>query len=76
MVKFVSNGQVVTVLGEQDYAIYKETAIPYIGKEETEEPMLQIFNEVGMITDGGGNEDDRMQIGTFGLGYTPTQREI
>ena len=29
-----------------------------------------------MITDGGGNEDDRMQIGTFGLGYTPTQREI
>ena len=44
MVKFVSNGQVVTVLGEQDYAIYKETAIPYIGNEEAEEPGLQIFS--------------------------------
>ena len=72
MVKFVSNGQVVTVLGEQDYAIYKETAIPYIGNEEAEEPGLQIFSEVSMIAD----EDSVVQIGTFGLGYAPTQREV
>ena len=76
MVKFVSNGQVVTVLGEQDYAIYKETAIPYIGNEEAEEPGLQIFSEVGMIADEVENEDSVVQIGTFGLGYAPTQREV
>ena len=79
MVKFISNGQVVTILGEQDYAIYKETAIPYIGNEETEELGLQIFNEVAMVADVAGKdegESSTLQIGTFGLGYVPTQREM
>ena len=81
-VKFICKGQVVTILGEQDYEIYKETAIPYIGNEETEELGLQIFDEVSMITSGTGNgdglehEDSTTQIGTFGLGYVPTKQEI
>ena len=29
-----------------------------------------------MITGGDENESSMVQIGTFGLGYTPTQREI
>ena len=79
MVKFISNGQVVTILGEQDYAIYKETAIPYIGNEETEELGLQIFNEVAVVVDMAEKEEREnsgLQIGTFGLGYIPTQDEV
>ena len=79
MVKFISNGQVVTILGEQDYAIYKETAIPYIGSEETEELGLQIFNEVAMVADMAGKEEGESsgsQIGTFGLGYILTREEV
>ena len=71
MVKFISNGQVVTILGEEDYAIYKETTIPYIGNEETEELGLQIFNEVTMVADMAGKDEGEsfaLQIGTLGLG--------
>ena len=77
MVKFISNGQVVTILGEQDYAIYKETAIPYIDNEETEELGLQIFNEVVVhMAEKEEKESSGLQIGTFGLGYISTQDEV
>ena len=57
-------------MGEHDYAIYQETNIPYIGKEGEEDLSLQLFEEVCMI------DDDDKHIGTFGLGYVPTQAEI
>ena len=58
-------------MGEQDYAIYKETAIPYIGKEGEDDLSLQIFEEVCMM-----DQEENPQIRTFGLGYSPTQAEI
>lgn len=38
------------VLCEQDYIIYKETTIPYIDEEGSEDFRLQIFKEVNMVT--------------------------
>ena len=70
-VKFMANGQVITVMGEQDYAIYKETAIPYIGKDEEVGLGLQMFEEACVI-----ESLQSTQIGTFGLGYAPTQDEV
>ena len=64
--KFIINGQVITVTGEQDYSIYEETTVPYIGKDCEEDLGLQIFEEVC-----DGTDEDK-HIGTFGLGYTPT----
>ena len=48
-VKFIANGQIVIIFGEQDYSIYKDTAIPYIGEESPEDLGLQIFEEVHML---------------------------
>ena len=48
-VKFITNGQIITVLGEQNYNIYKDTAIPYIGEESLEDFGLQIFEEVYVL---------------------------
>ena len=45
--------------------------IPYIGKEGDEDLGLQIFEEVCMM-----REEEEKHIGTFGLGYTPTQAEM
>ena len=70
-VKFITNGQIITVLGEQDYSIYKDTAIPYIGEEGPEDFGLQIFEQV-CVLEGG----ETTQVGTFGLGYTPTMEEV
>ena len=73
-VKFIANGQIVTILGEQDYSIYKDTAIPYIGEENPEDLGLQIFKEVHMLQED--SEKGKKQVGTFGLGYSPTSEEI
>ena len=70
-VKFIINGQIITVLGEQDYNIYKDTAIPYIGEESPEDFGLQIFEEVCVLEEG-----ETTQVGTFGLGYAPTMEEV
>ena len=72
-VKFITNGQIITVLGEQDYNIYKDTAIPYIGEESPEDFGLQIFEEVCMLQQ---EEGETTQVGTFGLGYAPTMEEV
>ena len=70
-VKFITNGQIITVLGEQDYNIYKDTAITYIGEESPEDFGLQIFEEVCVLEEG-----ETTQVGTFGLRYTPTVEEV
>ena len=60
-------------MGEQDYSIYKDTAIPYIGEESPEDFGLQIFEEVCMLQQ---EEGETTQVGTFGLGYVPTVEEV
>ena len=63
-VKFITNGQIITILGEQDYNIYKDTAIPYIGEESPEEFGLQIFEEVCVLEEG-----ETTQMGTYAYFY-------
>ena len=58
-------------MGEQDYSIYNDTAIPYIGEESLEDFGLQIFEEVCVLEEG-----ETTQVGTFGLGYAPTMEEV
>ena len=70
-VKFITNGQIITVLGEQDYSIYRDTTIPYIGEENPEDFGLQIFEEVCVL-----EEVETTQVGPFGLGYAPTMEEV
>ena len=58
-------------MGEQDYTIYQETAIPCIRKEGEKDLSLQIFEEACMI-----GEEQEQHTETFDLGYAPTQAEI
>ncbi|PKI78870.1 hypothetical protein CRG98_000731 [Punica granatum] len=51
--KFFTEGKLITVNGEEDYAIYKETAIPYVSIAEDQNLPFQTFDTISAIRDYG-----------------------
>ncbi|PKI37294.1 hypothetical protein CRG98_042315 [Punica granatum] len=52
-VKFIVEDKIITVKGEEDYAIYKETAVPYISVGDDENLPFHSFETVSVIRDYG-----------------------
>ncbi|PKI53316.1 hypothetical protein CRG98_026293 [Punica granatum] len=52
-VKFIVEEKIITVKGEEDYAIYKETAVPYISVGDDENPPFHSFETISVIRDYG-----------------------
>ncbi|PKI38827.1 hypothetical protein CRG98_040783, partial [Punica granatum] len=52
-VKFTVEEKIITVKGEEDYAIYKETAVPYISVGDDENLPFHSFETVSVIRDYG-----------------------
>ncbi|PKI30854.1 hypothetical protein CRG98_048755, partial [Punica granatum] len=52
-VKFTVEEKIITVKGEEDYAIYKETAVPYISIGDDENLPFHSFETVSVIRDYG-----------------------
>ncbi|PKI37560.1 hypothetical protein CRG98_042051 [Punica granatum] len=52
-VKFIVDEKIITVKGEEDYAIYKETAVPYISVRDDENLPFHSFETVSVIRDYG-----------------------
>ncbi|PKI46860.1 hypothetical protein CRG98_032756 [Punica granatum] len=52
-VKFVVEERIITVKGEEDYAIYKETATPYISVGNNENLPFHSFETISVIWDYG-----------------------
>ena len=78
-VKFILEDRVVIIRGEEDYNIYKETAIPFIGAEDEDDKPLSFhaFELISVIKDSGEpapNRADRM-VGKVMLrsNFTPGQ---
>ncbi|PKI59072.1 hypothetical protein CRG98_020527, partial [Punica granatum] len=51
--KFFVEGKLITVNGEEDYAVYKETAVPYISIGEDQNLPFHSFDTVSVIRDYG-----------------------
>ncbi|PKI66317.1 hypothetical protein CRG98_013279, partial [Punica granatum] len=73
--KFFVEGKLITVNGEEDYAIYKETVVPYVSIGEDQNPPFHSFDTISVIRDYGEvgpSRADRM-IGKVLLksGYVP-----
>ncbi|PKI71430.1 hypothetical protein CRG98_008167 [Punica granatum] len=51
--KFFVEGKLITVNGEEDYAIYKETAVPYVSIGENQNLPFHSFDTVSAIRDYG-----------------------
>ncbi|PKI47568.1 hypothetical protein CRG98_032043 [Punica granatum] len=51
--KFFVEGKLITVNGEEDYAVYKETAIPYISIGEDQNLPFHSFDTIFVILDYG-----------------------
>ncbi|OWM76993.1 hypothetical protein CDL15_Pgr011718 [Punica granatum] len=65
--KFIVEGKLITVKGEEDYAIYKETAVPYISIGDDQNLPFHSFETISVIKDYGEvvpSRADRM-IGKF-----------
>ncbi|PKI75383.1 hypothetical protein CRG98_004212 [Punica granatum] len=83
--KFFVEGKLITVNGEEDYAIYKETAVPYVSIGEDQNLPFHSFDTISLIRDYGEvgpSRADRM-IGKVeeyrnrrGLGFRPFYHEI
>ncbi|PKI62007.1 hypothetical protein CRG98_017593 [Punica granatum] len=61
--KFIVEEKLITVKGEEDYAIYKETAVPYISIEDDENLPFHSFETISIIQDygeSGPSRADRM----------------
>ncbi|PKI41728.1 hypothetical protein CRG98_037884 [Punica granatum] len=61
--KFIVEEKLITVKGEEDYAIYKETAVPYISVGEDENLPFHSFETISVIRDygeSGPSRADRM----------------
>ncbi|PKI76886.1 hypothetical protein CRG98_002673 [Punica granatum] len=52
-IKFIAEGRLITVKGEEDYAIYKETAVPYISIRDDENLHFHSFEIVSVVRDYG-----------------------
>ncbi|PKI65913.1 hypothetical protein CRG98_013684, partial [Punica granatum] len=52
-VKFIVEEKIITVKGEEDYAIYKETAVPYISVGDDENLPFHSFETISVIRDYG-----------------------
>ncbi|PKI75958.1 hypothetical protein CRG98_003616 [Punica granatum] len=62
-VKFIVEEKIILVKGEEDYAIYKETAVPYISVGDDENLPFHSFETISVIWDYGGvgpSRADRM----------------
>ncbi|PKI43337.1 hypothetical protein CRG98_036269 [Punica granatum] len=51
--KFFVEGKLITVNGEEDYAIYKETAVPYVSIGEDQNLPFHSFDTIAAIRDYG-----------------------
>ncbi|PKI66593.1 hypothetical protein CRG98_013002 [Punica granatum] len=51
--KFFVEGKLITVNGEEDYAIYKETAVPYVSIDEDQNLPFHSFDTISAIRDYG-----------------------
>ncbi|PKI73237.1 hypothetical protein CRG98_006372 [Punica granatum] len=51
--KFFVEGKLITVNGEEDYAVYKETAVPYISIGEDQNLPFHSFDTISVIQDYG-----------------------
>ncbi|XP_031392921.1 uncharacterized protein LOC116204775 [Punica granatum] len=61
--KFIVEEKLITVKGEEDYAIYKETAVPYISVGDDENLPFHSFETISVIRDygeSGPSRADRM----------------
>ncbi|XP_031405662.1 uncharacterized protein LOC116214392 [Punica granatum] len=52
-IKFIADGRLITVKGEEDYAIYKETVVPYISIGDDENLPFHSFETISVIRDYG-----------------------
>ncbi|XP_031405668.1 uncharacterized protein LOC116214399 [Punica granatum] len=52
-IKFIADDRLITVKGEEDYAIYKETAVPYISIGDDENLPFHSFETISVIRDYG-----------------------
>ncbi|PKI42783.1 hypothetical protein CRG98_036829 [Punica granatum] len=52
-IKFIAEGRLITVKGEEDYTIYKEMAIPYISIGNDENLPFHSFETISVIRDYG-----------------------
>ncbi|PKI35767.1 hypothetical protein CRG98_043842, partial [Punica granatum] len=62
-VKFIVEEKIITVKGEEDYAIYKETAVPYFSVGDDENLPFHSFETISVIRDYGevgSSRADRM----------------
>ncbi|PKI39687.1 hypothetical protein CRG98_039920 [Punica granatum] len=69
--KFIVEEKLITIKGEEDYSIYKETAVPYISVEDDENLPFHSFETISIIRDYeeiGPSRTDRM-IGKVLLRY-------
>ncbi|PKI67456.1 hypothetical protein CRG98_012040 [Punica granatum] len=51
--KFFVEGKLITINGEEDYAVYKETAVPYINIGEDQNLPFHSFDTISVIRDYG-----------------------
>ncbi|PKI44736.1 hypothetical protein CRG98_034871 [Punica granatum] len=61
--QFIVDERLITVKGEEDYAIYKETAVPYISVGDDENLSFHSFETISVIRDygeSGPSRADRM----------------
>ena len=69
-VKFILEDRVVVINGEDDYNIYKETAVPFVGTEDEDPLSFHTFELISVIKDWGEptpNKTDLM-VGRMMLG--------
>ncbi|PKI53610.1 hypothetical protein CRG98_026001, partial [Punica granatum] len=52
-IKFITEGRLITVKGEEDYAIYKEMAVPYVSIGDDENLPFHSFETISVIRDYG-----------------------
>ncbi|PKI55959.1 hypothetical protein CRG98_023650 [Punica granatum] len=57
--KFIVEEKLITVKGEEDYAIYKETAVPYISVGDDENLPFHSFETISVIRDYGESGPSR-----------------
>ncbi|PKI73139.1 hypothetical protein CRG98_006481 [Punica granatum] len=83
--KFIMEERLITVKGEEDYAIYKETAVPYISIGDDHNLPFHSFDTISVIRDYGktapGQGINRpIEIEEYknrrGLGFRPSCHEI
>ncbi|PKI70809.1 hypothetical protein CRG98_008804 [Punica granatum] len=58
--KFIVEERIIMVKGEEDYAIYKETAVPYINVGNDENLPFHSFETISVIRDYGGDGPSRV----------------